>query len=125
MKLLVATDGTQSAEFALDHVAHLPLREGVPEILVLTVSRTAAGISTLANAKALLRAHGLTGKALWRVGEDVAATIVETAVDEKVDLIVLGCRTRQQSGAAPPDSVSDGVACLSPVPVLVVKTPEF
>ncbi len=124
MKLLVATDGSQSAEAAIVHVARLPLQNGVPEILVLTVTPTSAGISTLARAKALLKAHGLTGKALWRVGDDLVATIIETAVDEGVDLIVLGCRPRPLNGKVPHDSVSDGVTTRSPVPVLVVKSHE-
>jgi nucleotide-binding universal stress UspA family protein len=118
-------------------------RSGPPEIVVVTVSRgttsnpadyprsratlahslaePAAAISNLARAKEILTARGLAAKHLWRVGEDPVETIIETAVDEHADLIVLGCRPRPGRPDEVTGSVSNGVLRTSPIPVLVVK----
>lgn len=114
-----------------------------PDLVVLTVSRgstgqqppfirprgtlaqslaePAAAISNLARAKELLASRGLVAKHLWRVGEDPVQVIVETAIDEAADLIVLGCRPRLGRPEDLLGSVSSGVLRRSPIPVLVVK----
>ena len=66
---------------------------------------------------------GSPARALVRTGP-AASTIGQTAIDEHVDLVVVGTHGRSGLDRLIVGSVAERVVRVAPCPVLVVKTPD-
>ena len=136
LRVLLATDGSDGAERALDVVAALPLRRAGDVVNVVTVARhpfslyqeafseelvaetTASEIAELAAARLLatgidVRSHVLEGPA--------SSAILDAALEMHCDLIVVGSRGRGLLAGTLLGSVARDLARRSPLPVLVVR----
>lgn len=139
-KIMVATDGSDGADRAVDFAAQLTLGLGV-ELLILTV----AGELPAEDMRRFARAEGDIGSALDSAAEQVvaaaaaratgvgavrvrhsfvwgdpAAAIIAEADREAVDLIVVGRRGRGRLAGLLLGSVSQKLTSLASCPVLVV-----
>src|SRR6187399_3178887 len=93
MKILLAVDGSQASEAAVDELTGLPWPEGTL-VEVLTVADTveteyAAGKELIDDLTMVIRDSGLQAHGNV-AGGDAKAVILERAADVKPDLIVLG-----------------------------------
>jgi nucleotide-binding universal stress UspA family protein len=139
-KILVGTDGSETAKLAVAHAVDLAGALGA-ELVVATAHggrlmrrrhRRAAPLPTegdpeSAIAKALLRdaaqAHGGTIQLRTVVVRGPAAqALVELADRERADLIVVGNRGMGRAAWAPLSSVPDRVSHRAPASVLIVDT---
>lgn len=141
MKFLIPVDGTESALAAVDHVIASRQRlKQTPEVLLLNVQWRIAsgnvklfisrqtvedyyrehGLAALAGARKRLEAAGMAYTYHVSVGSPAQA-IVEYAVRQGVDQIVLGAGARRSLTTLLLGSVADRVTHLAAVPVLVVK----
>ncbi len=141
MRILFATDGSASAETALDMLLALPLRE-TDHITVLAVpihsyagvgfdgtgqliaevalQETAAAQRIATDARERITAKGAS--ASTRIEEGLAATtIVEAARSDDAGLIVMGSRGLGHVAGMLLGSTARAVAATSPVPVFVVR----
>ncbi len=137
-KIMVATDGSDGADRAVDFAAQLALGLGV-ELLILTV----AGELPAEDMRRFARAEGDIGSALDSAAEQVvaaaaaratgvgavrhsfvwgdpAAAIIAEADREAVGLIVVGRRGRGRLAGLLLGSVSQKLTSLASCPVLVV-----
>lgn len=128
MKILVGYVPTPEGEAALDAAATEAALRGASVILVNTsrgeayIDKRYANQEELDAAEARLRAHGVEVSVRHGVGNgDVAAELLQTAVDEQADLIVIGIRRRTPVGKLILGSTAQRVLLESPVPVLAVK----
>ena len=85
-----------------------------------------SGHKAVNNAIALAKKHGLTAESalLETVGERVSDIIVREAKKWKADLIVMGTHGRRGFDRLVLGSDAEGVLRHSPVPVLMVRSPE-
>lgn len=141
LKILIAVDGSEHADRAIDAVGHLARSSLELEATLLCVSPeplfygsyTAATIQKIEDeqviqqnailTKALERARtaGLQVIAPARAYGVVANEIVRTAKDRQVDQIAMGTRGMGAMGNMVLGSVAQRVLHQSPVPVLLVK----
>ncbi len=141
-RILLAVDGSESAEHAVNYLLAVRQSMREPEAMELhlinvqrpvsgDVSRFVAGETlkdyhleraekALAPARALLSAAGQTYKEHQRVG-DPATSIAEVAQSEGCDLVVMGTRGLGGHTAGLIGSVAQGTVANSSVPVLLVK----
>jgi len=130
-KILVATDGSQSAERAVAAAAELPWPEG-SEVRVITVGDPLEGMPETVAAyrarseKVLADAHARIEKARRSVSSAVlfgspAKTILEAASDWGASVIVVGARGLGAVRGLLLGSVSSAVAHAAACSVLVVK----
>ncbi|MDP9342689.1 MAG: universal stress protein [Actinomycetota bacterium] len=135
-RILVGTDGSETAKLAVAHAAHLAAALDA-ELIVATAhggrgqrrqgSPPASDDPQAAIARALLRdaahAHGSTVrlKAVAVAGPPGEA-LVELAAREAVDLVVVGNRGMGRAAWAPLSSVPDRVSHRAPVSVLIADT---
>lgn len=139
-RILVATDGSDGANRAIDTAAGLAKAAGA-ELIVLTIGGniTGAELRRLASVNGDLsrtlevRAHRLLKQAEKRVKKlgisaptlrcgwgDPAETIIDAVNREKVDAVVVGRRGRSRLSGLLLGSVSQKVASLAPCTVIVV-----
>jgi nucleotide-binding universal stress UspA family protein len=136
--ILVAFDGSKSAEAALDEAIDLAQTEGARLTLIGVATRPpwiapsyAAALPTDADLEAEVERQ--LDRALERVPDDVpVATVVRSGCPSQVilarieqglhDLVVMGSRGRGSVRSLVLGSVSQAVVHRSPVPVLVVHT---
>lgn len=143
-RILVAIDGSPHSERALSHaiglakglsaalcIAHVVdsgwLGVGMElaiDTMPLTQARHAAGEKLLADARQAAQAAGLAAETclveMATPADHVAALIAKEAADRSADLVVLGTHGRRGVERLLLGSVAEGVARLSPVPVLLI-----
>ncbi len=126
MRVLFATDGSRSAEAALERLPVL-LGPGIGQLSVVLVAVSsgrgegaARAIAGLARSKEILGRIGIVPKSIWRVGQDPAKVILDVAASESADLLVVGSRAKSRSGA-PLGEVPRQLLERSSVPVLLVR----
>jgi len=142
-RILVATDGSDGADRAVDYAAHLAKDNGADLLIVNVIS--GAGLpgdifSRVTNAqevwlkelfssesaqllsKARDRARTVGGGAIQlesRIG-DVAQTIIDIAREKAADAIVVSKRGAGRIGGLLLGSVSQKLVSLAPLPVIVI-----
>lgn len=141
LKILIAVDGSERANHAIEAVAHMARSSMELEILLLCVSPepifygdySSATIqqieeeqkiqqnTILTNAMELARAQGLMVGETIRAYGVVANEIVRIAKDRQVDQIAMGTRGMGAVGNVLMGSVAQRVVHHSPVPVLLAK----
>ncbi len=142
-RILVATDGSDGADRAVDYAAHLAKNNDTDLLVVNVIS--GAGLpgnvfsritdaqqtwlkELLASESATLltksrdraRSIGATRIQLESRTGDIAQTIIEIAREKKVDAIVVGKRGTGRIGGLLLGSVSQKLVSLAPLPVIVV-----
>lgn len=141
--MLVATDGSEGANRAVDFAAHLAKDDGaellivnimggygLPDGLFSTFTRAKhawlkellASLSAEILTKARDRARnvGVEGIQVNSCAGDIASTIIEIARERQVDAIVVGKRGAGRVGGLLLGSVSQKLVSLAPLPVTVV-----
>lgn len=141
LKILIAVDGSERANRAIEAVGEMARSAIELEVLLLCVSPepifygdySAATIqqieedqkiqqnAILTNTMELARAQGLTVGETIRAYGVVANEIVRVAKDRKVDQIAMGTRGMGAIGNVLMGSVAQRVVHHSPVPVLLAK----
>jgi nucleotide-binding universal stress UspA family protein len=132
-RILIAYDGSESAERALDEVARMANGSAVTVVsvaeLLPQVGRAGAMMlpevyaereTQLEEAKAKLAKLGVDAKTVERRG-DAAEMIIDEAEQEKADLIVVGTRGLSTARSWMLGSVSSRVMHHAPCNVLVVR----
>ena len=135
-KLLLATDLTPSSEGATSEAFHLAAQLGAMVLVVNVIDPgalrrstargpavhqvRAARESTMSEVVTRGRSHGITVAYLIWEG-DPAESIVEAALSEGADLILIGNRGHSGVGRALIGSVSDEVVRNAHCPVIVVR----
>lgn len=137
MRALIALDGSRSSKRALEFFIRRPefasseiiLFRSVPPILNLTVESAYEKLleheafnsikNNLEELAAELEAKGFRVKAIIKFG-DPRSTILETAAEEKTDLIVMGTKGLSGISRLLIGSVAQFIVANSSVPVLVV-----
>jgi nucleotide-binding universal stress UspA family protein len=135
MKILVAYDGSESAQRALTQAAELAGRNGADVSVVsvaeplpqfgragamLTPEEEQERVNELRDAKATLAEQGVPAKIVERKG-DAASMIIDEAEQEDADLIVMGTRGLNGAQRWLLGSVSSRVVQHGPCNVLVVR----
>ena len=143
MRILVATDGSDSANRAVElagklaaqfkaelrivHVIHvdtLPIDQigdyALREHASLADVLTTFAEEKLADAKRRVEALGATNIQLASPFGDVALSVIDSARESKADMIVVGRRGRGQLSGLLLGSVSQKVVSVAPCPVVVV-----
>ncbi|MDE3101136.1 MAG: universal stress protein [Chloroflexota bacterium] len=136
IRFLFATDGSPSADVALEMLCDMPHRRETDSVTVLTVAAHRgvpfddAGFSAVAEENAASEIADLAARRLAARGihADVhigsgppARAVVATAVATRSDVIVLGSRGRGLIAGALLGSTARTLARSSPLPVLVVR----
>jgi nucleotide-binding universal stress UspA family protein len=141
MKVLIAVDGSASANRAVEHVvASVAWLKEAPQIHLLNVQWKLAsgnvklfinqdtindyyreqGMAALAEARSRLDAAGLAYSYHIAIGTPAEA-IVQAAQEQQVDQIVMSAHGQGSLTTLLLGSVASKVAHLAPVPVLLVK----
>jgi nucleotide-binding universal stress UspA family protein len=134
MKILVAYDGSESAQRALDQTADLASNGATVSVISVAEPLPQFGRAAsmmlpeedeerrheLDDAKATLAAKGIEAAVVERKG-DPATMIVDEAERESVDMIVIGTRGLNRARRWLMGSVSSRVAQHAPCNVLVVR----
>jgi len=145
-RILVPVDGShtstlglqEAVRIAIDQRARLRLISVVDEFIIaqnfeglinagdMIDALRAAGNKAINNALALAKKHDLKAEATTfeTVGDRVADVIVREAKKWKADLIVMGTHGRRGFNRMVLGSDAEGVLRTSPVPVLMVRSPE-
>jgi nucleotide-binding universal stress UspA family protein len=123
-KILVGTDGSDSAAQAVGRAAQLAASTGAELLLLSAYTKRDGPASAEAILEEVLAAHKpKRGRALAREGAPADA-IIDAAEDEQVDLIIVGNRgmtgARRLILGSVPNTISHGAPCS----VLIVKTTE-
>ncbi|MFC0625650.1 universal stress protein [Kribbella deserti] len=128
MKILVGYVPTPEGEAALEAAAAEAVRRSATIVLVNTsrgdayVDDRYANQAELDTAEANLRERGLEVTIRHGVGGgDVATELLNAAVEENVDLIIIGLRRRTPVGKLILGSTAQRILLESPIPVLAVK----
>lgn len=142
-RILVATDFSENAQYALDYACHMAHAEGASVVLHHSLdlpdphSMVGGGIKPMvdidavsAEAERLLQEEARRA----RLGQKLVATsigkyravdeILRAAAEHSCDLVVLGTRGHRGLTRFVMGSVSERVARQSGVPVLIVPLPE-
>lgn len=139
-KVLIAIDGSEHANRAIEAVARLPREPGDLEVVLVNVSnpvyygdipapalqqvdeaRRLQQERVLEDAAQLVRANGLKVGARHGTSGPVAAEIVGLARETGAHMIAMGTRGMGAVGSLFLGSVALNVVHQSPVPVLLVK----
>jgi nucleotide-binding universal stress UspA family protein len=139
-KILIAVDGSEHANHAIEAVAQLPREAGGLEVVLVNVSnpvyygelppsvmqdvdeaRHTLQERVLEDAAQLARARGLTVVGVHGTSGPVAIEIVALASETGARQIAMGTRGMGAVGSLFLGSVALGVVHRSPVPVLLVK----
>jgi nucleotide-binding universal stress UspA family protein len=134
MKILVAYDGSESAQRALVHAAELATNGAAVSVISVAEPLPQFGRAApmmlpeedeerrheLDDAKATLAAKGIEAAVVERKG-DAATMIVDEAERESVDMIVMGTRGLNTTKRWLMGSVSSRVVQHAPCNVLVVR----
>jgi nucleotide-binding universal stress UspA family protein len=145
-RILVPVDGSHTStlglreaiRIALDQRARLRLISVVDEYVIaqnfeglinagdMIDALRESGQKAIRNALALVKKHDLKAEATTfeTVGDRVAEVIVREAKKWKADLIVMGTHGRRGFNRMVLGSDAEGVLRHSPVPVLMVRSPE-
>jgi nucleotide-binding universal stress UspA family protein len=140
--ILVATDGSDGADRALDYAAHFAKDSGADLLIVNVIggglpdnvfSRityaqqswlkelvASESAELLTKARDRARSIGVTMIQLESRTGDIAQTIIEIAREKEADVIVVGKRGTGRIGGLLLGSVSQKLASLAPQPVTVV-----
>jgi len=128
-RVLVATGGSPWSDVAVDHALDLASRQGL-EVCLLSVdpsrmrslhpSATSGTKNILALAEAQAAAAGVTYEAHLAYG-NVAHAILEAAVRQACDAVILGSRGLTGFKRLMIGSISNAVAAKTLLPVLIVK----
>ena len=140
MKILVPVDGSPHSLKAVETACNLVKAQLPSEMLLVAVSLALFDLeeeghyvaekfkrqadAALTTAKAFAQDQGVTPKALLATGISAADEIVRLAVDEKVDLIVIGSRGLASKTRFFVGGTATKVVTYSPCSVMVVKLPE-
>jgi nucleotide-binding universal stress UspA family protein len=140
-RILVATDGSEDADRAVDYAAHRAKAEGaelvianvtggLPESVFKTFTRaqqtwfeellSSASADTLAEARMRAQNIGVSSIHLESRTGEIAQTIIDIARRRHADTIVVGKRGTGRVAGLLLGSVSQKLVSLSPVPVVVV-----
>jgi nucleotide-binding universal stress UspA family protein len=131
-RLLVATGGSPWSDVAVEHALTLAQSEHFTVCLLHVIPKRwrwgeegadAAGRTILARAKMQAEAATVPVTAVLAHGE-VAATIVDTAMQQQCDGIILGSRGATGWKRLMLGSISNAVAVTTALPVLIVKRVE-
>ena len=140
--ILVATDGSESADRAVDFAARMAMSydadllivnvtgHGLPDDLFSRISNVqqtwlrellqTESAETLSKARARAQEIGVRMIRLESRHGDAAQTVIEIAQDQKVDMIVAGKRGAGRVGGLLLGSISQKLVSLSPLPVTIV-----
>jgi nucleotide-binding universal stress UspA family protein len=143
-RILVATDGSEGADHAVDYAAHWAKEHGADLLIVNVIGglpdrllrsfthaqhawldELLASLSaeTLTTARDRARRLGVATILLeWRIGE-VAQTIIDIAQEKAADVIVVGRRGAGRIAGLLLGSVSQKLVSLAPLPVIVIPQP--
>ena len=142
-RILVATDGSEAADRAVDYAAGLAKREkadllvvnvvggyGLPQKAMLQLTRSeqawlkefleSLSAETLTKARERARAAGADQIQLESRAGDVAQSVIAIAKEKAADVIVVGKRGAGLVERLLLGSVSEKVVRLAPLPVIVV-----
>ncbi len=142
-RVLVATDGSDAADRAVDYAAGLAKREGADLLIAnviggyglphkammrLTQSEQVwlkellelISAETLTKARARAQGSGVAGIQLESRPGDVAQSLIDIAKEKAVDVIVAGKRGAGPVARLLLGSVSQKLVNLSPLPVIVI-----
>lgn len=140
-RILVATDGSEGADHAVDYAAHwaknvgadlliVNVIGGLPEKLLRSFTHAQhawldellESISTETLATARERAHtiGISAIVLEARTGEVAPTIIDIAREKQADAIVVGRRGTGRIAGLLLGSVSQKLVSLAPLPVVVI-----
>jgi nucleotide-binding universal stress UspA family protein len=144
-RILVATDGSEGADHAVDYAARLAKDQGA-DLLIVTVvgglpdkllrSFTQAqhawldellaslAAETLAQARDRARRRGVEVILLESRSGEVAQTIIDIAQEKEADAIVVGRRGAGRIAGLLLGSVSQKLVSLAPLPVIVIPQPS-
>jgi nucleotide-binding universal stress UspA family protein len=139
-KILIAVDGSEHANNAIEAVARLPREPGGVTVALVNISnpvyygelparaiegveeaRLAQQARVLEDASKLAQAKGLAVSGTHGTSGQVAMEIVALARETGADQIAMGTRGMGAVGSLFLGSVALGVVHRSPVPVLLVK----
>lgn len=138
-KILIATDGSETADAAVKHAAYIARAAGADEVVVLHVCPactpeldpdsknrdTAAEIVKKAGES--IAAEGIVVRTMVEMDyppEEVGEAVVDIATSENVDLLILGSRGLSEFKGILLGSVSHKVLQKASCPVLVIKAGE-
>ena len=142
-RILVATDGSDGADRAVDYAAHFAKDSGADLLIVNVIggegflgnlfSRishaqelwlkeliTSESAQMLTRARDRARSAGIAMIQLESRAGDVAQTIIDIAREKEVDAIVVGKRGAGRMGGLLLGNVSQKLVSLAPLPVTVV-----
>lgn len=143
MKILVATDGSNPAQYAVDYAAEMAVEKKADLVIVSVIPQIPSMVGdgfTQVNleeelkekAKKMLQKTGDRIKKKFNLDISIiikkgspARNIIETAYEEKVDLIVVGNRGTGGILSWMLGSVSRSVVDACTMPVLVVKDQKY
>lgn len=135
-KIMIATDGSENAELAVNHAAELARLAGSKEALIVHVCTACsadldpdednleAANDIAEAAAAVLGAEGLKVETLVETDyppESVGNAIIDISKEHKADLVVLGSRGLSEFKGMLLGSVSSKVVQKASCPVLVIK----
>lgn len=128
MKVIVAIDGSQSSEHAIDALINMEIPPGSEIKLLIAVEPYEDAIAKSSEAlqamAAELQAKLVTHTVKFEVAQgDAKSRIIEVAKDWSADLIVMGSRVRKGLELVLIGGVSQGVLTQSPCPVVLAKAP--
>jgi len=141
--ILVATDGSEGADRAIDYAAHQAKDTGadllivnvvggygLPDNMLKAFSRapnawleemlTSVSADTLTKARERARSIGVTMIQIESRAGDIAQTVIDIAREKRADSIVVGKRGTGRITGLLLGSVSQKLASLAPVPVTIV-----
>jgi nucleotide-binding universal stress UspA family protein len=134
-RILVGFDGSEGAENALNKAMTIVDENGL--IILLAVVPTPSGkknleepdVQTLRNranniiniAIRDIGCHEFSIKGMVKENEDIASSIIDTAIELKVEAIVLGCKGSSELGRYPIGSVASKVVQYAKTPVMVCR----
>lgn len=138
-KILIATDGSKTADSAVEHAAYIARVASADEVVVLHVcpactpeldpdskNRETAD-EIVKKASASIAAEGIVVRSILEMDyppDEVGEAVVDIATRENVDLLILGSRGLSEFKGILLGSVSHKVLQKALCPVLVIKAGE-
>lgn len=142
-RILVATDGSEGANRAVDYAAHWAKQNnaellivnvmggyGLPEKVIVGLANEqhfwlkelleSESAGTLTAARERARTAGVSTILLESRTGDIAQTIIEIAQEKRADAIIVGKRGAGRLAGVLLGSVSQKLAVLSPVPLTII-----
>lgn len=119
-KVLVAYDGGASAMKAVDHIARSPLFQGLAVHVVTVGSATPEVTKGLADAKAMLRAAGITAETSVLTGQPETA-LGKLVEDAPFDMLVMGAYGHSRIRSLIIGSTTTAMIRACKVPVVLMR----